>query len=37
MRKSPYLCIRKTREGRLLNPLLFYERAIFKVLNAIEI
>ena len=37
MRKSPYLCIRKTREGLRLNPLLFHERAIFKVLNAIEI
>ena len=37
MRKSPYLCIRKTREGMRLNPLLFHGRAIFKVLNAIEI
>ncbi len=37
MRKSPYLCIRKTREGKRFKPLLFYERAIFKVLNAIEI
>ena len=37
MRKSPYLCIRKTREGMRFEPLLFYERAIFKVLNAIEI
>gem|GEM_PF-4516601 len=37
MRKSPYLCIRKTREGVRFNPLLFYGRAIFKVLNAIEI